>query len=84
MLHLTDGFESAYDMELLATVHWVATRDDERAIEDAEIAGRLVRDWSPRKSGLFGQAHVEIAWRQLRDEGWFEATSPAPLGALPV
>jgi O-acetyl-ADP-ribose deacetylase (regulator of RNase III) len=72
VLQLVNGFESAYDLELLATVHWIATRDDAQAITDPMVAGDLVRHWSQRKGGLFGQAHVETAWAQLRDEGWFE------------
>lgn len=70
VLRLSDGFETAYGMELLATVHWVAGREDPAANADPAIAGKLVRDWSPRKKGLFTQEHVAIAWQHLRDEGW--------------
>ena len=69
VLNLADGFESAYDMELLATVHWVSTNDQLPATS-AAAAGELVRAWSPRKQGLFGQTHIEQAWERLRDQGW--------------
>ena len=83
VLQLVSGFESAYDLELLATVHWIATRDDPRAITDPAVAGDLVRRWSPRKGGLFGQAHVDMAWGQLRDKGWFESTDRGAGQLLP-
>ena len=69
VLDLVDGFESAYSLELLATVHWVGEHDDE-AKHDSASAGALVRSWNERKAGLFGQAHVELAWNRLRDQGW--------------
>ncbi|MFN0030294.1 MAG: macro domain-containing protein [Acidimicrobiales bacterium] len=70
VLQLTDGFETAYSMELLATVHWIATQDAPRHASDAETLGELVRQWSPRKRGLFGQRHVTIVWQHLHDEKW--------------
>ncbi len=70
VLQLTDGFETAYGMELLATVHWVATRDDPSAVDDPAVATELVRVWSPRKKGLFTEDHIRLAWEQLRDNDW--------------
>ncbi len=75
VLHLAEGFESAYAMELLATVHWVATNEDPAAAEDATAAVRLVGEWSNRKKRMFGPDHVTTAWQRLRDEGWL--ASPA-------
>ena len=75
VMALVRGFEAAYDLELLATIHWVATRDNADAASDVALAGELVRSWSPRKQGLFGQAHVENAWNALRSHGWFEAAA---------
>ena len=54
---LIDGFETPYGLELLATTHWVATR------EDAGTPGRaaeLVREWNDRKGRLFTDDHVAI------------------------
>ncbi|MEZ5264669.1 MAG: macro domain-containing protein [Acidimicrobiales bacterium] len=70
VLDLADGFETAYSMELLATVHWLATHDAPESAEDAQRLGELVREWSSRKRGLFGQRHVEIAWERLRRDAW--------------
>ena len=72
VLQLTDGFESVYGMELLATVHWVAS-DDPTARDDVTRVVELVRDWSARKNGLFTENHIVAAWRHLLDEGWLAA-----------
>lgn len=70
VLRLVEGFESAYALELLATVHWVADKEDPRAAEDAEAVARLVGEWSRRKKRMFRPEHVVTAWRRLREEGW--------------
>ncbi len=70
VLRLIEGFESAYALELLATVHWVASTEDVAAAEDATVAARLVGSWSHRKRRMFGPDHVTAAWQRLRDEGW--------------
>lgn len=77
VLKLVDGFESAYALELLATVHWVATNEDPAAAEDAAAAARLVGAWSSRKRRMFGHDHVTAAWHRLRDEGWLSSLVPA-------
>ncbi len=61
-------------MELLATTHWVATRD---AAETPERAAELVREWNARKGRLFTNDHVDIAWERLRNEGWLSASQVA-------
>lgn len=64
---LIDGFQSPYGMELLATVHWVATR------EQADSATKViaaVQAWSDRKRHLMKPAHIEIAWQHLVAQGW--------------
>jgi O-acetyl-ADP-ribose deacetylase (regulator of RNase III) len=69
VLALADGFESAYGMELLATVHWVA-RTDQQARANPEQATELVQSWNPRKSRMFTPVHVSAAWTALCDRGW--------------
>lgn len=64
---LIDGFETPYGLELLATAHWVATRD---GATDRSGAAELVRTWSDRKGHLFTDQHVAVAWERLADEGW--------------
>ncbi|MEX0666088.1 MAG: macro domain-containing protein [Acidimicrobiia bacterium] len=70
VLQLSGGFESAYALELLSTVHWVSTVDDQRAIDDRDLATKLVANWSGRKKRMFGSDHVSVAWDHLRSTGW--------------
>lgn len=49
VLALSEGFESAYGMELLASVHWIATQNRD-ARHDPDTATRLVQGWTDRKS----------------------------------
>jgi O-acetyl-ADP-ribose deacetylase (regulator of RNase III) len=64
---LIDGFESPYGLELLATTHWAASREQ---AGDAQEATDAVRAWSPRKERLFTREHVELAWARLGEGGW--------------
>lgn len=74
---LIDGFETPYGMELLATVHWVATQEDYRAKSDPQIATRLVLNWNQHKRRTFVKEHILIAWNRLHDEGWFDSSGDA-------
>ena len=76
LTRLIEGFDTPYGLELLATVHWVvdhdpAIADDEKAVIDQ------VQAWSTRKGELFTPRHIGLAWRRLRDEGWFPSRSLA-------
>jgi O-acetyl-ADP-ribose deacetylase (regulator of RNase III) len=73
---LIEGFETAYGMELLATVHWVATALP-HAAEDVTVAVEEVQNWSARKRSAFREDHIRKAWRRLKDEGWFRDGEPA-------
>jgi O-acetyl-ADP-ribose deacetylase (regulator of RNase III) len=68
---LIDGFETPYGMELLATVHWVASREDMLAQSDADAAVSGVRNWSTRKKERFRPEHINAAWSRLHEQGWF-------------
>jgi len=73
VLELIDGYEGLYGMELLATVHWVATHDlASAASPDAAVA--QVQAWNNRKRERFAKRHVEEAWRRLGDKGWLPST----------
>jgi O-acetyl-ADP-ribose deacetylase (regulator of RNase III) len=74
VLHLVEGFESAYGMELLASVHWI-THETPEAANDPELASRLVQEWTPRKGRMFTTEHIQVAWRVLRDRGWLTSGS---------
>jgi uncharacterized protein YwgA len=68
--NLIKGFETPYGMELLATVHWVATRDsDVRTVDEAIKA---VHRWNDRKRAVMRENHIRLAWNKLKDEGWFK------------
>lgn len=69
VLDLIDGFESAYGMELLASVHWIVQESPEAA-SDPDVATDLVRRWTSRKGRMFTPEHVRIAWQTLHDRGW--------------
>ena len=68
VVSLIDGFETPYGMELLATVHWVATRQNASTVKDA-IAG--VHRWNLRKKNIQDK-HIRIAWNTLEAHGWLE------------
>ena len=67
VLRLVDGFETAYGLELLATVHWLAIQDPDA---DASAITAQVAAWSSRKSRMFSTRHVESALRVLREQDW--------------
>ena len=68
---LTDGFETPFGLELLATVHWVVTRHNGR---DHEEVSRAVWNWGTHKQ-KFTERHIEIALNALQSQGWFQASS---------
>jgi O-acetyl-ADP-ribose deacetylase (regulator of RNase III) len=67
VLELVEGFESPYALELLATVHWVATHDGDA---NTDVIVEKVRAWSPRKGRMFSSEHIRTALEVLRDRGW--------------
>ena len=58
---LISGFETPYGMELLATVHWVGSKNGARSVADAVAK---VHSWNDRKK-MFSPAHIELAWNVL-------------------
>ena len=66
---LIEGFETPYGMELLATVHWVVTRDSNVHTVEDSIAS--VQNWNARKCAVLREDHIRLAWRRLKKEGWF-------------
>jgi O-acetyl-ADP-ribose deacetylase (regulator of RNase III) len=69
---LIAGFETPYGMELLSSVHWLATHGDSPA-KDATSASRLLAEWNERKRNMFKAPHVHVAWQRLAEEGWLAA-----------
>jgi hypothetical protein len=66
---LMTGFASAYGVELLATVHWTATREAGEDKNPAALA-ELIRTWNPRKGRLFTEDHVGKALARLGELNW--------------
>lgn len=81
VLELVDGFESPYGLELLSTVHWVATANPE-ARTAVKAAVREVQAWSGRKKRIFTERHIAIAWEHLNSMNWLvpisAGTDPSP------
>ncbi len=67
---LIDGFETPYGMELLASVHWVATVEDQSAKHTLERTVELVHSWNDRKRATFRPEHIKVALNRLSHEGW--------------
>ena len=63
---LVDGFESPFGLELLSTVHWVAT-ENPTATEEEIV--ELTYAWDPRKR-QFSPRQIGIALRTLSEQGW--------------
>ena len=63
---LVDGFETPLGLELLATVHWVVTRQGSKTGDDVV---RQTYEWSRRKR-QFTQNQVRVAMEALGRHGW--------------
>jgi len=66
VVDLIDGFETPYGMELLSTVHWVATREGASTADEA-VAKTYA--WNERKR-MFREEHIHIAWDVLYQKRW--------------
>ncbi|ETX11511.1 Appr-1-p processing domain protein [Marinomonas ushuaiensis DSM 15871] len=75
---LIEGFESQNGMELLSTVHWVATQESDSA-DSADISSeeliRKVHNWNARKAGM-KPAHILAAFERLKQKQWLEFKVP--------
>ncbi|ACI97922.1 conserved hypothetical protein [Rhodospirillum centenum SW] len=63
---LVEGFETPFGLELLATVHWVTTRENAISAEDAMAK---VYAWNERKK-RFSPRQIGIALQTLQNKGW--------------
>lgn len=65
---LVSGFESPFGLELLATVHWLHTREQPSCLDD------LVEQtyaWNPRKR-QFSPRQIQLASHVLAQQGWVQ------------
>lgn len=66
--NLVEGFETPFGLELLATVHWVATR--ERGSKKADVLA-LTYAWNERKK-RFSERQIDLAYERLKVKGWVQ------------
>ena len=63
---MVGGLETAFGLELLSSVQWVATREK---ISTAEDAVERLYDWNDRKR-RFAPEQIHLAWNVLAEKGW--------------
>jgi O-acetyl-ADP-ribose deacetylase (regulator of RNase III) len=68
---LVEGFETPFGLELLSTVHWVATREH---AQDHESIVQATYAWGPRKR-RFTPGQIELAVGRLRSEEWLASAT---------
>ena len=73
LLHLVEGFETPYSLELLATVHF-ASGYEPRTSDPTALSER-VASWSIRKARLFTPKHVAVAVQRLTEMKLIPASS---------
>jgi hypothetical protein len=71
VVKLITDFASPYGVELLATVHWTATRETQDA--DPVTLTAAIQAWNARKERLFTEHHVRVAAERLRALNWLAA-----------
>lgn len=66
VVDLVSGFESAFGLELLATVHWLASREHLSKLDEIILATHA---WGPHKR-QFTQRQIALAHDRLMSQGW--------------
>lgn len=62
LLRLIDGYESAYALEVLASVAYVRAQEPGISLDDSI---QRIENWSQRKKNLFKREHIEAAYHHL-------------------
>ena len=65
---LVEGFESPFGLELLSTVHWIASREQVQSVDDV-VGGAYA--WNDRKK-QFSRRQIELAIDVLYSKGWVD------------
>ena len=74
---LIEGYETPFGMELLSSVHWVATHDvDAAASADATV--QAVHAWNERKATTMKPEQIRGAWSHLKERGWLARAATDP------
>jgi len=63
---LVEGFETPFGLELLSTVHWVATKMGAKSLDEVV---RKTHGWNERKK-QFNERQIGLALKVLQDKGW--------------
>ena len=73
---LVEGFESSFGLELLTTVHWIASEEQVLVFDDIV---KHTYAWNARKR-QFSQRQIKLAFDILLEKGWIEHldTSDSP------
>jgi hypothetical protein len=72
VVDLVQGFETPFGLELLSTVHWVATEGNARTLADV-IAQSYA--WGERKH-QFSHRQIRLALDVLNSKGWLSGSVP--------
>lgn len=70
---LVQGFETPFGLELLSTVHWVATHGDAKSTDD--VVART-HAWGERKR-QFRPQQIHLAFKVLMEKDWIPSTPRA-------
>lgn len=73
---LIEGYETPFGMELLSSVHWVATHDA-NAAASADGAVRAVHEWTDRKATTMKPEQIRAGWAHLKERGWLARHLPS-------
>ena len=65
---LIEGFESSFGVELLSTVHWIAS--EEKILDFDDIVNHTYA-WNERKK-QFSRRQIKIAFDILSEKGWID------------
>ncbi len=76
VVNLVEGFESAFGLELLSTVHWVVNRESPMSMDDVISQ---TYNWSDRKR-RFSRRQIDLAVDVLAGKGWITADSQSIRG----
>ncbi len=71
---LVQGFETPFGMELLATVHWVATRVSQDLPVSSIGILKTIQTWNTRKAQIMKLEHINLALERLVSQGWLPKT----------